>query len=113
MLKLEQLKYQQQPASAAGGSTRADVPLEQQLFELQLQKEQAAATAVRLKKQLAELFPTVPPGAAAAAADCAAAFGDGGMPSAAGSSRPATAGVSQQQLGSLLAFANEQTVGFT
>lgn len=94
MLKLELLKYQREPASAAGGSTRADVPVEQQLFELQLQKEQAVATAVRLKKQLAELFPTVPPGAAAsAAADCAATFGDGGMPSAAASSRPATAGV--------------------
>lgn len=73
MLQLELLQHkqqQQQPAAAAGPGSAADAAKEQQLFELRLQKEQAVTAAVRLKKQLQELFHTAT--AEAVAADGAA-----------------------------------------
>lgn len=64
LLKHQQEQQQQQPRTDASSSSSNSIAVEQQLFELRLQKEQAVAAAARLKQQLAELFPAATAGAA-------------------------------------------------
>lgn len=80
LMQLELLQHKQQQqqgsagATASGSGSRGAAAMEQQLFELRLQKEQAEAAAVRLRKQLGELFQAATPGAVAA--DGAEGIGD-------------------------------------
>lgn len=79
LLQHQQKQQQLQPQAAAAGA--ADAAPEQQLLELQLQKEQAVAAAVRLKQQLRELFQEAIAGSVAA--DGAAAGEEAGSTAAA------------------------------